>query len=62
MAVPHVAGAAALYLEEEPTLSGPGLWRAFERRALPLGDVRDFGRGLVQAATGTVPGRGVSGR
>jgi subtilisin family serine protease len=62
MAVPHVAGAAALYLEEEPTLSGPGLWRAFERRALPLGDVRDFGRGLVQATTGTVPGRGVSGR
>jgi subtilisin len=51
MAVPHVAGVAALYLEEEPGLSGPGLWRALDERALHLGDARDFGRGLVQAPT-----------
>ncbi len=49
MAAPHVAGVAALYLEEQPTLSGPDLWRALQTRALPLGDVRDFGSGLVQA-------------
>jgi subtilisin family serine protease len=52
MAAPHVAGVAAWYLAEEPTLSGPDLWRTLERRALPLGDARDFGRGLVQATDG----------
>jgi subtilisin family serine protease len=62
MAVPHVAGVAALCLEEEPTLSGPALWRVLEERALPLGDVHDFGRGLVQAKAGTVPGRGARRR
>jgi subtilisin len=62
MAVPHVAGVAALYLEEEPTLSGPGLWRALEQRALPLGDARDFGSGLVQGTGGTASGPGVSER
>jgi subtilisin len=56
MAVPHAAGIAALYLEEEPTLSGPGLWRAFQQRALPLGDPRDFGSGLVQATAATASG------
>ena len=50
MAVPHVAGVAALYLEEQPGLSGPDLWRMLQTRALPLGDVRDFGSGLVQAS------------
>lgn len=49
MAAPHVAGVAALYLEEQPALSGPDLRRALQTRALPLGDVRDFGSGLVQA-------------
>ncbi len=58
MAVPHVAGVAALCLEEEPTLSGAALWRVLEERALPLGDVRDFGRGLVQANAGAGPGSG----
>jgi len=53
MAVPHVAGVAALYLEEQPSLSGPDLWRTLQTRALPLGDVRDFGRGLVQASAET---------
>jgi subtilisin family serine protease len=49
MAVPHVAGVAALYLQEEPTLSALDLRRALESRAQPLGDARDFGSGLVQA-------------
>ena len=62
MAVPHVAGVAALYLEEEPTLSGPDLWRALERRALPLGDARDFGCGLVQATAEPAPAGGASQR
>ena len=49
MAVPHVAGVAALYLEERPMLSALDLRRALESRARPLGDARDYGRGLVQA-------------
>jgi subtilisin family serine protease len=53
MAVPHVAGVAALYLEEQPTLSGPDLRRTLQARALPLGDVRDFGSGLVQVKAET---------
>ena len=62
MAVPHVAGVAALYLEEQPTLSGPDLWRALQTRALSLGDVRDFGSGLVQARTETASESGGVGR
>jgi subtilisin len=58
MAAPHVAGVAALYLEEQPTLSGPDLWRALQQRASPLGDVRDFGSGLVQARAETSPESG----
>jgi subtilisin family serine protease len=58
MAVPHVAGIAALYLEEQPTLSGPDLWRTLQALALPLGDVRDFGSGLVQARAETASGPG----
>jgi len=49
MAVPHVAGVAALYLEERPTLTARELRQALESRARPLGDPRDYGRGLVQA-------------
>jgi subtilisin family serine protease len=56
MAVPHVAGVAALYLEERPNLSARDLWAALQARALPLGDARDFGRGLVHA--GADPERG----
>jgi subtilisin family serine protease len=52
MAAPHVAGVAAWCLAEQPTRSGLDLWRTLERRALRLGDVRDFGRGLVQATDG----------
>ena len=58
MAVPHVAGVAALYLEEEPALSGPGLRQALEERALRLGDAHDFGCGLVQAAAASASGTG----
>ena len=54
MAVPHVAGVAALYLEERPTLSALELRFALEARARPLGDARDFGRGLVRATQGTL--------
>jgi subtilisin family serine protease len=52
MAVPHVAGVAALYLEGRPRLSALELRRALESRARPLGDSRDYGRGLVHAAEG----------
>jgi len=62
MAVPHVAGVAALYLEEQPALSGPDLWRALQTRAVPLGDTHDFGSGLVQARAGTVSQRAGVGR
>lgn len=55
MAVSHVAGLAALYLEEQPELSARELWRALEARAEPLGDVRDFGSGLVQAGAALEP-------
>jgi hypothetical protein len=53
MAAPHVAGVAASYLAEQLALSGLGLWRTLERTALPLGDPRDFGKGLVQAGETT---------
>ena len=53
MAVPHVAGVAALYLEEQPDLSARDLWRILQARAQPLGDARDFGSGLVHA--GAIP-------
>jgi subtilisin family serine protease len=49
MAVSHVAGLAALYLEAQPGLSARELWRVLEAGARPLGDVRDCGSGLVQA-------------
>jgi len=52
MAVPHVAGVAALYLEERPTLSALELRHALESRARPLGDFHDYGRGLVRATEG----------
>jgi subtilisin family serine protease len=50
MAVPHAAGIAALYLEEQPTLSARALRSLLETRAQPIGDPRDCGRGLVKAA------------
>lgn len=49
MAAPHVAGAAALYLEVNPQLSWRQLWDQLVGSARPLGDASDFGAGLVQA-------------
>jgi subtilisin family serine protease len=50
MAVPHAAGIAALYLEEQPTLSAQALRSLLESRAQPIGDPRDCGHGLVKAS------------
>jgi subtilisin family serine protease len=49
MATPHVAGVAALYLEDQPALNAAALWKLLEARAQALGNARDFGKGLVQA-------------
>jgi subtilisin family serine protease len=48
MATPHVAGLAALYLEANPALTARQVLDQLKSRALPLGDVRDFGAGLVR--------------
>ena len=50
MAVPHAAGIAALYLEEQPTLSAHELRSLLQSRAQPVGDPRDCGHGLVRAS------------
>lgn len=49
MATPHVAGAAALWAQSNPTLRGPALWTALTQHArhLPL-PATDVGAGLVQ--------------
>ncbi len=49
MATPHVAGIAVLWLSHDPSLDPYELWWNLEQHAKPLGDVRDTGRGLVQA-------------
>jgi subtilisin family serine protease len=46
MATPHVAGLAALYLEQDPHLTPAELWRVLVRSARNLGRRRDFGFGL----------------
>ena len=50
MATPHVAGIAALYLEQEPNIRGCNLWMRLLQmaRRLPLAS-EDVGAGLVQA-------------
>jgi subtilisin len=48
MATPHVAGVAALYLQEQPTLKASELVSLLRTRAESLGDPKDFGNGLVQ--------------
>lgn len=50
MATPHVAGIAALYAQQFPTLSARGLWMMLATRARRLTlPSRDVGAGLVQA-------------
>jgi subtilisin len=48
MATPFVAGLAALYLQREPKLTAQKLFDELKKRAKKLGDVNDFGTGLVQ--------------
>jgi subtilisin len=48
MAAPHVAGAAALWAQSDPSLRGAALWSAVVRSARELGSKKDFGYGLVQ--------------
>lgn len=48
MAVPHVAGVAALLRQQHPQATGQELWNLIISLALPLGDPQDFGHGLVQ--------------
>jgi subtilisin len=61
MAVPHVAGIAALFAQSDNSLRGKRLWNALTHAALDIGLSReDGGAGLVQApdeasANGTSP-------
>ena len=48
MATPHVAGVAALYRQLYPHLSAKELRQLVLASALPLGDPKDYGFGLVQ--------------
>jgi subtilisin family serine protease len=48
MATPHVAGVAALFLQQNPSLTPRQLWDLLEQKAYPLGSPLDFGRGCVQ--------------
>lgn len=48
MATPHVAGVAALHLQDDPSVTGDDLRALMKLQATPIGPVRDFGAGLVQ--------------
>jgi subtilisin len=48
MATPHIAGVAALYYQLNPSLSVAEIWQLILSNALTLGDVDDYGIGLVQ--------------
>ena len=49
MATPHVAGVAALYIEQDPNATAREVWQKLQRHALPAGAREDFGAGIVQA-------------
>lgn len=49
MATPHVAGLAALYLQQNPRLTSEQLWAKLVERCVPAGASSDVGEGLVQA-------------
>jgi len=46
MASPHVAGAAALMWESNPTLTNVQLRQSLNENAVPLGDSFEYGNGL----------------
>jgi subtilisin len=48
MATPHIAGVAALYYQLNPSLSPTEIWQLILANALTLGDVIDYGFGLIQ--------------
>jgi subtilisin len=52
MACPHVAGVAALFAESDLSLRGLRLRQALIAAAREIGQVRDYGHGLVQAPRG----------
>lgn len=49
MATPHVAGLAALYLQQNPKLTSAQLWAKLVERCTPAGAASDVGQGIVQA-------------
>ena len=50
MATPHVAGLAALYMEQFPGLNAAEIWTLLENHAKPIENLkyRDIGKGLIQ--------------
>lgn len=50
MACPHVAGAAALVWSENPTLTSDQVKSVLLGNAIPIGDRRDYGEGLLNVA------------
>jgi subtilisin family serine protease len=48
MATPFTAGLAALYLERDPSLTAAALFIELKNKARHLGNVKDFGAGLIQ--------------
>lgn len=50
MAVPHVSGLAALYMEQFPDKPAKEIWKLIENRARPIEAIkyRDIGNGLIQ--------------
>lgn len=53
-AAPHVAGAAALFLSEDPTLTTSGLEARLKGEAIPMGSPTQFGAGRLNLTTQVV--------